>query len=272
MQVDLKPINIAGKPDFHVKLAETDFYRSVIDLCQNVKAEMDAIPTAATDDRARLNAEQLALKILANATSYGIFIEMIVNDLDKAETLKAYGGDGREFPVTTKKYEEPGSFFHPLLATLITGAARLMLALAERRASDEGLDWVFCDTDSIAMARPKRMDSASFIAAARRVCDSFTNLNPYDVQSRSILQIEEQNYATDDKDKKDLDNAPPLYCFAVSAKRYALFNDGAAGEPVSRTASAHGLGHLLAPYDDPDKDRRAERLERIKVNLWQEDL
>ena len=272
MQRDLRPIDIAGNSDFHVDPAKTDFYRRVIDLRQIVKADREATPESATDDRARLNAEQLALKILANATSYGIFIEMIVNDLDKSETFKAYGGDGVEFPVTTNKYEEPGSFFHPLLATLITGAARLMLALAERSALDEGLDWVFCDTDSIAMARPDDMDTASFVATARRVCERFADLNPYEVQSGSILQIEEQNYSLEDRKKVDLENAPPLYCFAVSAKRYALFNDGENGEPIIRKASAHGLGHLLPPYSDPDKKRRADRLDRIKVDLWQEDL
>jgi hypothetical protein len=127
MQTDLRPIDIAGNPDFHVEPATTDFYRRVIDLRQTVKVNRDATKGA---EKARLNGEQQALKILANATSYGIFIEMIVNDLEKAEVLKGYGVDGREFPVTTKKYEEPGFFFHPLLATLITGAARLMLALA----------------------------------------------------------------------------------------------------------------------------------------------
>ncbi len=267
MQAGLKPIDIAGKSAFHVEPAATDFYRRVIDLRQKVKTT----PAENPDDAARLKSEQLALKILANATSYGIFIEMIVHDLEKAETLKAYGADGVEFPVTTEKYETPGSYFHPLLATLITGAARLMLALAERGAIDEGLDWVFCDTDSIAMARPDGMDPANFMAAAKRVCAAFADLNPYEIQGGSILQIESQNYAVDDRDKVDLDGAPPLYCFAVSAKRYALFNDGDVG-PVIRKASAHGLGHLLPPYHDPDKQRRKGRLERIGVDLWQEDL
>ena len=40
----------------------------------------------------------------------------------------------------------------PLLGVLITGAARLMLAITERLVLDEGLDWAFCDTDSMALA------------------------------------------------------------------------------------------------------------------------
>ena len=39
-----------------------------------------------------------------------------------------------------------------------------------------------------------------------------------------------------------------------------------------RKASAHGLGHLLPPYVDPDPASRASRIAKIKVDLWQEDL
>jgi hypothetical protein len=97
-----------------------------------------------------LNSDQLALKILANSTSYGIFVEIIVRDLDVPETLICHGPSEGEFPVESKKIEEPGRYFHPLLSTLITGAARLMLAVAERLCSEKGLDWAFCDTDSLA--------------------------------------------------------------------------------------------------------------------------
>ena len=113
--------------------------------------------SAAQADKAGLDAEQLALKILANATSYGIFIQLIVKDLDRAETMTASGPDGVGYPTTSKKHEEPGDYFHPLLATLITGAARLMLALAEQRTAGEGLDWVFCDTRQLGH-RPSRRD------------------------------------------------------------------------------------------------------------------
>ena len=56
-----------------------------------------------------------------------------------------------------EEIKEPGKFFHPLLATLITGAARLMLAIAESLCLAKGLDWAFCDTDSMAIAKPDRM-------------------------------------------------------------------------------------------------------------------
>jgi hypothetical protein len=42
-------------------------------------------------------------------------------------------------------------------------------------------------------------------------------------------------------------------------------------QPIIRKASGHGLGHLLAPYDELPTERR-ERIRRVGVPLWQEDL
>ncbi len=50
----------------------------------------------------------------------------------------------------------------------------------------------------------------------------------------------------------------PLFCFPISAKRYALFNLDAEGKPVIRKASAHGLGHFVAPYG-AEAESRGER-------------
>ena len=72
-----------------------------------------------------------------------------------------------------KKVETPGPYFHPLLATFITGAARLMLALAEHGVIALGLDWAFCDTDSIAIAQPEGMDEDEFLRRARLVVEWF---------------------------------------------------------------------------------------------------
>ncbi|MGB7974873.1 MAG: hypothetical protein WCF81_11135 [Roseiarcus sp.] len=98
-------------------------------------------PTALNRDA--LDGEQQALKILANSTSYGIFVEINVADLDASEKLTCYGPDGEGFSVSSDKVEEPGRFFYPLLATLITGAARLMLGIAERLCVEKDLDWAF---------------------------------------------------------------------------------------------------------------------------------
>jgi DNA polymerase elongation subunit (family B) len=61
-----------------------------------------------------LDSDQQALKILANSTSYGIFVEMIVAELDVQKGLTCFGPKGEGFPVEVSKVEEPGRYFHPL--------------------------------------------------------------------------------------------------------------------------------------------------------------
>lgn len=120
-----------------------------------------------------------------------------------------------------------------------------MLSLSERIAADQGLNWVFCDTDSLAMAKPDEMSQSEFYAKGQNVVDSFEGLNPYQ-KPGSILEMEDTNYGLKTGESE------PLYCLAISAKRYALYNKSESGEPILRKASAHGLGHLMAPYSDDD--------------------
>lgn len=261
-QADLERVNIAGNDAYGVDPSTENFYKRVIDLRREVKdalklAKRRAAPSVEID---RLDAEQLALKILANATSYGIFIELNVEDADRdAPPVTAFGVGG-EFTTSPRQRETPGSHFHPLLATLITGAARLMLAITERLPMDEGLDWAFCDTDSMAFTPPAGMAQAEFRLRVERIGAWFEALNPYE-KAGSILEFEDQNSDPDTGQPRD------LFCYAISAKRYALFNWSDDGRPIIRKASAHGLGHLLPPYgdDDPDAPPRASG-----VHLWQE--
>ena len=82
------------------------------------------------------------MKIMANATSYGIFIELNVEQRASPSAVTWFGPDGGAgHEVQPRELEEPGRHFHPLLATLITGAARLMLATSEVLARDRGIDW-----------------------------------------------------------------------------------------------------------------------------------
>ena len=69
----------------------------------------------------------------------------------------------------------------------------------------------------------------------------------------------------------------PLYCYAISSKRYALFNLATGGTPIMRKVSAHGLGHLLPPYEEadaplhfPEPDRSVLRdgTARWHCDLW----
>ncbi|MDQ7076830.1 MAG: hypothetical protein Q9M45_03160 [Robiginitomaculum sp.] len=110
------------------------------------------------------------------------------------------------------------------------------------------------------------MSRAEFRKRAQNVVDQFTALNPYK-KPGSILQIEDVNYAGGTSEL-----LMPLYVFAISAKRYALFNLDDQGKPIIRKASAHGLGHLMAPYreDDPASGI-PDPLRGIGVSRWQYD-
>jgi hypothetical protein len=260
-QKGLKPIEVAGQT---IDPATDDFYQRLIIHRNAIKVRHAAANDA---DKPALKSDEQGVKILANATSYGIFVELNVDDYVKAQRMIGYGGRSESLRFKSKTYEKPGAYFHPLLATLITGAARLMLALAEHQVIEQGLDWAFVDTDSIAIANTGNLPREDFIATALKVRDWFKDLNPYG-EDNSILQLEKVNFPIG-KDGK-LEALDPPQCLAVSAKRYVLFNRRD-DSVVVRKASGHGLGHLMPPYDEPPKERR-ERIERIGVPLWQEDL
>ena len=78
----------------------------------------------ASKAKAHRNSAEKALKIIANSTSYGIFIEVNRDDAPKAEPLSVFGPNGEHLKIATKTIEDPGRYFNPLLGVLITGAAR----------------------------------------------------------------------------------------------------------------------------------------------------
>lgn len=267
VQPGLTAINISGNPAYRVDPNEADFFKRVIELRQTVKQDRDR---ADATDREALDIEQNALKIAANATSYGIWVEVNVDDRPKRSPVTVHHSTGNPFSFLTDRHENPGTYFHPLLATLITGAARLMLANTERLVTDAGLDWSFCDTDSMAIAKPDTMSPDEFASRVKGVVQWFDALNPYDFDA-SILKIEDVNYSLETGELE------PLFCWAISSKRYALFNLDAKGQPVIRKVSAHGLGHMFPPYDDtdapkhfpvPDKSVLKDGTKRWHCDLW----
>lgn len=266
-QPNLQAIDISGNSDYRVNPTDTDFFKRVIELRQTIKTRRDG---ATGDERSAFDTEQNALKIAANSTSYGIFIEINVEVGAKPRATTVHSSTCDPFSFRTDKSEMPGTFFHPLLGTLITGAARLMLAISERHVIDQGLDWSFCDTDSMAIAKPDDMAADEFARRAHKVVNWFAALNPYEFGG-SILKIEDVNASLDTGEPQ------PLFCWAVSSKRYALFNIATSGEPALRKVSAHGLGHLVSPYDSedaprdlptPDKSVLGNGIERWHCDLW----
>jgi hypothetical protein len=237
-QPNLKPIAIAGNPDYRIDPNHDDMFKRLIQLRIEIKRTMKGLKGASWN---ALDIAQEFLKILANSTAYGISVQIDPADFDQREYVDVFGGRDRPHRVFTKRYETPGPYFHPLLGTVTTSAARLMLAITERLILDEGLDWALCDTDSMAIVKPESLTDAEFHERVERIRSWFVPLNPYGF-NESLLKLEDANFGL--KDAKSLE---PLYCYAISSKRYALFNLDAKGRPVLRKASAHGLGHLRSP-------------------------
>jgi hypothetical protein len=190
--------------------SKDDFIRRVIEERMKVKKSLHK-------DKDQI---QLILKIVANATSYGIFIEENSYSLDNEETVDVYSLDN--FTFKTEKIEKHGQYFNPIMATLITGSARLILAIAEKIAEDKGY-FAYCDTDSIFIKPDTVKDIQEF----------FRQLNPYS-SPVEMFKVE------DDDNGDPLDN---VMFFGISAKRYCLF-DLTEGEINIRKYSTHGLGHL----------------------------
>jgi hypothetical protein len=170
----------------------------------------------------------LGLKIITNASSYGIFVE--VNVRRESDEMEISGLDPGETFEEETRTEEPGALFSPLLGAMITSGAHLLLALLDTVATRHGAEVVYCDTDS-AFVAPSRL--APQIAAA------FDSLNPYSVPVPLL------------KDETP-DHTGPVSFFGRSSKRYALFEKDRHGRVHILKASDHGLGLYQVP-DDREK-------------------
>jgi len=245
----------------------TDLHRTALRGQVPVNPATDDFFLQVVEQRARLNATgkpadastAAFLKVLANSGSYGIFAEVNRTDLPASKrTARTVHGYCRTFTCRPDSSEDPGSFCFPPLVSAITGAARLLLALLERTVTDAGGHWAFADTDSMAIVStptgglvpcpggPHSLpDGQPAIRAlghrqVEQIRRRFDSLNPYDRTAIPEL-LKREDTAT---------------CFAISAKRYALYTarpDGTVNQLVK--TSEHGLGHLLNPADPSSDDR-----------------
>lgn len=122
----------------------------------------------------------------------------------------------------------------------------------------------------MAIAKPENMEAIKFRNYVSEIVDWFAPLNPYEF-SGSILKIEDVNFGL------ETGQPMPLYCWAISSKRYALFNLCSNKIPIMRKVSAHGLGHLLSPYEPenaptkipaPHKSVLKDGTKRWHSDLW----
>jgi DNA polymerase elongation subunit (family B) len=198
---------------------------------------------------------QYWLKILASSGSYGLFVELNPNESD-ATKLRVFSGED-SFETTSDAVEEPGKWFAPHIASLITAGGRLLLGMLEKCIVDAGGTFLFCDTDSAAIVATKdgrqiaMPDCAEVITAlswaeVERIVNRFESLNPYDrkLVPGSILKIHKLNWDGNKQRRQ-------LFGYSVAAKRYALYtktcNDLEIVEP-----KAHGLGYFYPPKDSPE--------------------
>jgi hypothetical protein len=265
----LKPIKFRGK--ILIDPARQDFFKVVIEERKRVSSRSDLDLT----ERERISK---ALKVLANSTSYGIYAEMNQTQLGKSSPVKCHGIEPEGYTCRVHNPEVPGEFCFPPLASLITGAARLMLALLENSVAWLGGTYAMEDTDSMAIVAtehggllpcpggPLKMPDGSPAiqtlswAQVGRIEKQFEALNPYDRSAvpGSILKIVDCNFDSTSRKQRQ------IWCLAISAKRYALFLKDDAGNPsllrrdgnnTENRWSEHGLGHLLNPTDLLSDDR-----------------
>src|SRR5260370_40113087 len=97
-----------------------------------------------------------ALKVLANGASYGIYAEMNRMESEHEINVKCYGIDAEPFNCRAAHPDVPGEYCFPPLASLITGAARLMLSLLERSVTELGGTYAMEDTDSMSIRASER--------------------------------------------------------------------------------------------------------------------
>lgn len=240
-----------------------DFFRVIVEERKRTERseELDEA------ERERLSA---SLKVTANAGSYGIFAQMDRKEQPAGRKVPVvfWNADGERCETRVSAPEEPGPFCFPPLAAMITAAARLMLTLLECTVRERGGAHVFCDTDSLAIVASKKggllacpggqhrlPDGREAVKAlswseVEEVVNEFAALNPYDHEAvpGSVLDLEKENLDKDSGLQRE------LYCYAISAKRYVLYQVGDDGQPLIRKFSRHGLGHLMNPTNPDSRD------------------
>ena len=220
------------------------------------------------------------LKVMGNSGSYGLFVQVDPETLQKPKNIRVYSGE-RSFSQPSRYVEKTGPWYFPPVASLITSGGRLLLAMLERCIQHAGGSYLFCDTDSMCIVGSAKGGEVPWVGGTRQfdgkeairalsfrqiksIANEFNRLNPYDPKCVSnILKIEDVNFTDSDPSK------PPrqLFGYAIAAKRYALYTENKNDISVVK-ASGHGLGYLFAPKKnkrDHKSDDEAEADDEVPV-------
>jgi len=212
-QRGLRPIRLRGA--ISVDPRKEDFFTRVIEYRKQNKA----------DDRL-----QYFLKILANSTSYGTYLELNPVKIDPSNRpqITVYSGEHIFKQRAPDTIEQPGSFYFPLLGALITSGGRLLLAMIERCVRDAGGTYLSCDTDAVIIVASRAggtiqmPDGASPIKAlswseVEQIRRRFDSLSPYNRKIvPHLLRLTDDNYDKNDGQRQ-------LFGLSIAAKRYALY-------------------------------------------------
>jgi hypothetical protein len=225
------------------------------------RLELQRQQGATTDpaERDLLDKKQKGIKTIANATSYGIYMQ--IDTEDEASDVNVYGLS--TFECRAPKKEVFGPFFNPVIATLITAGARLILGSVERILANEAAVHAYCDTDS--MMVPPQFEN--------KVQAFFQPLNPYNDESVSMFKVEKY------KDDRGQEHAlRDVWFFGLSSKRYAIYATDRLGRIKILKASSHGLKHLMSPfamhmrddYDDYVLDQDDRKKDSWHKEVWRD--
>ena len=280
-QRSLRPVDLRGQVT--VDPRTEDFFREVVRARGRVTADT-SLPKAERD------ALSLFLKTVANATSYGVFVELNRKDGEEAEVAVF---SSEEFTTEVEAPEEPGSVYFPPLGALITGGARLMLALAEHEVARRGGTHAFMDTDSIAIVASEQGGLIPCPGGQHRLPDGwaairalswdevgeirtrFAELDPYG-DGGDLLELEKENFvpcgdAEHEKGCVCTKVQRELWCVAIAAKRYALFTrDG--DEVTIHKGTEHGLGANLPPLDPVTGEKVTDWIDQAWEQIVREAL
>jgi len=186
IQKGLKKSQILG---IDIDPTKDNLVQVLVEARQNLKIQMKSIDKEDPEYQ-QLKSRAQAIKILVNAMSYGIFIEL--NPEDKKSDIQVYGLD--EFNTSENRFEKAGNYFHPLLAVMITAGSKLFLAMAEAKLKELGSVHAYMDTDSI-FVPPEH---------AQEIINYFQPLNPYSLDI-DLLKAEKED----------------MWFYGISSKRYA---------------------------------------------------
>ncbi len=224
------------------------------------------------------------LKVVGNSGSYGLFVQVDPDTLQKPKRVRVYVGE-KALSLSSRYIEKTGPWYFPPIASLITSGGRLLLAMLEQCIRDARGSYLFCDTDSMCIVASEEGEPVPCVGGSRKIeerdvvralsfkqvkaiAKKFNHLNPYNPKFvKEILKIEDVNHVDGDTTKP----LRRLMGYAIAAKRYALYTQTEGNISVVK-ASGHGLGFLFAPKkirpDEKSEHESNEDVPQWVVEAW----